>query len=78
MKILVVGGGAIGTSIAWHLAERGLGEVVLMEQDRLGAGTTWHSAGNITLRPLPDQDDPVLYACEALHRLERAGLSPTP
>lgn len=75
MKILVVGGGAIGTSIAWHLAARGLGEVVLLEQDRLGAGTTWHSAGNITWRPLPDQDDPVLYAFEAIDRLERAGLS---
>lgn len=70
MKALVVGGGAIGASIAWHLAERGLGEVVLLEQDRLGAGTTWHSAGNITWRPLPDQDAPVLYAFEAIDRLE--------
>lgn len=75
MKSLVIGGGAIGTSIAWHLAKRGLGEVVLLEQDRLGAGTTWHSAGNITWRPLPDQDDPVLYAFETIDRLERDGLS---
>ncbi|MBL8706752.1 MAG: FAD-binding oxidoreductase, partial [Rhodospirillales bacterium] len=75
MKCLVVGGGAIGTSIAWHLAERGLGEVVLLEQDRFGAGTTWHSAGNITWRPLPDQDAPVLYAFEAIDRLERDGLA---
>lgn len=77
MKILVVGGGAIGTSIAWHLAERGLGEVVLLEQDRLGAGTTWHSAGNITWRPLPDQDAPILYAFETIDRLETAFGQPT-
>lgn len=70
MKCLVIGGGAIGTSVAWHLAERGLGEVILLEQDRLGAGTTWHSAGNITWRPLPDQDAPVLYAFETIERLE--------
>lgn len=75
MKTLIIGGGAIGTSIAWHLAERGAGEVVLLEQDRLGAGTTWHSAGNITWRPLPDQDAPVLYAFEAIDRLERAGFA---
>ncbi len=75
MKILAIGGGAIGTSIAWHLAERGFSEVVLLEQDRLGSGTTWHSAGNITWRPLPDQDASVLYAFEVIDRLEREGLA---
>lgn len=74
MKILAIGGGAIGTSIAWHLAERGFSEVVLLEQDRLGSGTTWHSAGNITWRPLPDQDASVLYPFEVIDRLERDGL----
>ena len=44
-KIAVVGGGVIGCSIAWHLAERDLGEIVLIERDQLGSGTTWHSAG---------------------------------
>jgi 4-methylaminobutanoate oxidase (formaldehyde-forming) len=70
MKTLIIGGGVIGTSIAWHLAERGLGEVVLFERDRLGSGTTWHSAGNITWKPSSDHDAPVLYAFEVIGRLE--------
>ena len=71
MKHVVVGGGVIGASIAWHLAECGLGEVVLLERDRLGSGTTWHSAGNITWKPSPEHDAPVLYAFETIARLER-------
>jgi len=68
-KIAVVGGGVIGCSIAWHLAERDLGEIVLIERDRLGSGTTWHSAGNITWRPDLLHDATVLYAFETLARL---------
>ena len=68
-KIAVVGGGVIGCSIAWHLAQRDLGEIVLIERDQIGAGTTWHSAGNITWRPDPLHDATVLYAFETLARL---------
>jgi 4-methylaminobutanoate oxidase (formaldehyde-forming) len=71
MRNLVIGGGVIGTSVAWHLAERGVGEVVLLERDQLGSGTTWHSAGNITWKPLPDHDAPVLYAYEIIDQLEQ-------
>jgi 4-methylaminobutanoate oxidase (formaldehyde-forming) len=71
MRTVIIGGGVIGTSIAWHLAERSLGEVVLLERDRAGSGTTWHSAGNITWKPSPDHDAPVLYAFETIARLER-------
>ncbi|HVM78460.1 MAG TPA: FAD-binding oxidoreductase [Stellaceae bacterium] len=77
MKCVVVGGGVIGTSIAWHAAERGLGEVVLLERDRLGSGTTWHSAGNITWKPLSNHDESVLYALETIDRLERSGRQST-
>ena len=70
-KILIVGGGVIGTSVAWHVAERGLGEVTLLERDRLGSGTTWHSAGNITWKPVPDSDVPIEYMIDLLPRLER-------
>ena len=70
-QILVVGGGVVGTSVAWHLAERELGEVTLLERDRLGSGTTWHSAGNITWKPVPDSDAPIEYMIDLLPRLER-------
>ena len=70
MKCVVVGGGVVGTSIAWHLAQKNLGEVVLLERDRLGSGTTWHSAGNITWKPSRDHDAPILYAMETLARLK--------
>ena len=70
-KIVVVGGGVVGASVAWHLAERGLGEVALLERDRLGSGTTWHSAGNITWKPVPDSDAPIEYMIDLLPRLER-------
>ena len=70
MKCVVIGGGVVGTSIAWHLAQKRLGEVVLLERDRLGSGTTWHSAGNITWKASRDHDAPILYAMETLARLK--------
>lgn len=42
---LVVGGGAVGTSVAYHLARAGWQDVVLMERDELTSGSTWHAAG---------------------------------
>lgn len=44
-RVVVVGGGVIGTSVAYHLAHLGWTDVVLVEQHRLTAGTTWHAAG---------------------------------
>jgi glycine cleavage system aminomethyltransferase T/glycine/D-amino acid oxidase-like deaminating enzyme len=44
-RAVVVGGGIIGTSVAYHLAAMGWKEVVLLERDRLTSGTTWHAAG---------------------------------
>jgi len=44
-EVVIVGGGIIGTSIAYHLAHMGLKDVVLLEKDRLTSGTTWHAAG---------------------------------
>ena len=68
-RTIVVGGGVIGCSAAWHLAAAGLGEVTLIERDRLGSGTTWHSAGNITWRPGAQHDAMVLYALETIGKL---------
>lgn len=53
-RVVVCGGGVIGTSVAYHLALRGWNDVVLLEQGRLGCGTTWHSVGLVTV----GKDDP--------------------
>ncbi len=45
VKALVVGGGAVGTSIAYHLAKAGWSDVMLVERDELTSGSTWHAAG---------------------------------
>ena len=44
-RVVVIGGGIIGTSVAYHLAHLGVSDVVLLERDRLTSGTTWHAAG---------------------------------
>jgi 4-methylaminobutanoate oxidase (formaldehyde-forming) len=44
-RVVVIGGGVIGTSVAYHLAHMGWRDVVLLERDRLTSGTTWHAAG---------------------------------
>ena len=44
-RVVVIGGGIIGTSVAYHLAHMGWKDVVLLERDRLTSGTTWHAAG---------------------------------
>jgi 4-methylaminobutanoate oxidase (formaldehyde-forming) len=46
-RVVVVGGGIIGCSVAYHLAHMGWKDVVLLERDRLTSGTTWHAAGLI-------------------------------
>ncbi|MDU9002839.1 GcvT family protein [Sedimentitalea todarodis] len=49
VKALVVGGGAVGTSIAYHLARAGWDNVMLLERDELTSGSTWHAAGLLPL-----------------------------
>jgi len=44
-EVVVVGGGVIGVSVAYHLAEAGIQDVVLFERKELTSGTTWHAAG---------------------------------
>jgi glycine cleavage system aminomethyltransferase T/glycine/D-amino acid oxidase-like deaminating enzyme len=46
-RVVVIGGGIIGCSVAYHLAHMGCTDVVLLERDRLTSGTTWHAAGLI-------------------------------
>jgi len=46
-RVVVIGGGVIGCSVAYHLAHMGWKDVLLLERDRLTSGTTWHAAGLI-------------------------------
>ena len=65
----MIGGGVVGCSVAFHASRAGAGEVLLIERDRLGSGTTWHSAGNITWRPGAQHDAMVLYALNLIQSL---------
>ncbi len=49
VKALIVGGGAIGASIAYHLSKAGWKDVMLIERDELTSGSTWHAAGLLPL-----------------------------
>lgn len=46
-RVVIIGGGVIGCSVAYHLGRMGWSDVVLLERNRLTSGTTWHSAGLI-------------------------------
>ncbi|MFN2235558.1 MAG: FAD-dependent oxidoreductase, partial [Anaerolineales bacterium] len=52
--VVIIGGGVIGCSIAYHLAKLGWRDVVLLEQSNLTAGTTWHAAGLVVT---PSEDE---------------------
>ncbi len=47
-QVVIIGGGVIGCSVAYHLAHAGWTDVVVLERDRLTSGTTWHAAGLMT------------------------------
>ena len=48
-KVVVVGGGAVGVSMLYHLAKKGWSDVVLVERKELTSGSTWHAAGLLPL-----------------------------
>ena len=44
-QVVIIGGGVIGCSVAYHLAKLGYTDIVLLERKKLTSGTTWHAAG---------------------------------
>ncbi|WP_314174286.1 GcvT family protein [Streptomyces winkii] len=70
-RVVVIGGGVIGTSVAYHLTKLGWRDVVLVEQGRLSSGTTWHAAGLIgQLRASQSGTRLVQYSTRLYERLE--------
>ena len=47
-KVVVIGGGVAGCSVAYHLAKFGWKDTILLERDQLTSGTTWHAAGLVS------------------------------
>lgn len=46
-RVVIIGGGVVGTSSLYHLAKKGWTDCVLLEKNELTAGSTWHAAGNV-------------------------------
>ena len=47
-KVVIIGGGIAGCSVAYHLAKLGWKDIILLERDQLTSGTTWHAAGLVS------------------------------
>ena len=70
-QVVIIGGGIIGCSIAYHLAKRGISDVVVLERKQLTCGTTWHAAGLVSmLWPTPFLTQLAKYSHELYASLE--------
>ena len=68
---VVIGGGVIGSSVAYHLAKLGWSDVVLLERNQFSCGTTWHAAGLVgTMRANESQARLCEYSMSVLTELE--------
>jgi 4-methylaminobutanoate oxidase (formaldehyde-forming) len=76
-RVVVVGGGIVGTSVAYHLTRLGWSDVLLLEQGHLSGGTTWHAAGLVgQLRATEGGTRLVQYSASLYETLEaEVGLS---
>jgi 4-methylaminobutanoate oxidase (formaldehyde-forming) len=75
--VVIIGGGVIGASVAYHLAQLGWTDTLLLEQGQLSCGTTWHAAGLVgQLRASESGTRLVQYSTQLYERLEaETGLS---
>jgi glycine cleavage system aminomethyltransferase T/glycine/D-amino acid oxidase-like deaminating enzyme len=70
-RILIIGGGAIGLSIAYHLAKLGLKNITVLERHHLTSGTSWHAAGIVgPLRSSQNLTTLARYAIDLFDQLE--------
>ena len=70
--VVIIGGGVVGCSIAYHLTKLGIRDVVLLERKQLSCGTTWHAAGLVgQLRATRNLTELAKYTTDLLFRLEQ-------
>jgi len=71
-KVVVIGGGVVGCSVAYHLAKFGWKDTILLERDQLTSGTTWHAAGLVSqLGPSAAITKIRKYSLELYKKLEK-------
>lgn len=72
VRVVIVGGGIVGCSIAYHLIKMGWQDVVLLERKKLTSGTTWHAAGLVgQLRPSQNMTKLAKYTAELYTCIEK-------
>src|ERR1700680_3512183 len=70
-RAVIVGGGVIGCSVAYHLTKMGWSDIVLLERKTLTSGTTWHAAGLVgQLRQSINMTQLARYTAELYRGLE--------
>ena len=70
-RVVIIGGGISGCSVAYHLAELGWTDIVLLERKQLTCGTTWHAAGLVgQLRASQNMTRLAKYSADLYRRLE--------
>ena len=70
-RVVIIGGGIVGCSVAYHLVKQGCTDVVLLEQGSLSSGTTWHAAGLVgQLRSHPNMTRLIQYSTQLYASLE--------
>ena len=70
-RVVIIGGGIVGCSVAYHLTKLGWKDVVLLERKQLTSGTTWHAAGLIAqLRATANMTKLAKYSQELYGNLE--------
>src|ERR1035438_798727 len=71
-RVVIVGGGVIGCSVAYHLTKLGWSDIVLLERKQLTCGTTWHAAGLVgQLRQSINMTQLARYTAELYRGLEK-------
>ena len=71
-RVVVIGGGGVGSSVLYHLAKMGWKDVVMLERRRLASGSSWHAAGGVhTLNADPNMAALQAYTIDLLPKIEK-------